>query len=173
MSSGKLTVDAADQKNITIEPGTTHNEKEIILTGSGKETLTVKVGAENKTFDIDQPGHYLLNFKSDTLVGGIVKYGSGGKTTSLTGEDVDRMIDSTQQLLLGKNTSDAAKTYFILPGTLKKISDNSESTIVGPYKGIPGTVDVDKSGNGPETYKFFTNKQKREALDDLIIQRKL
>ncbi len=172
MSSGKLTVDANDQKNITIEPGTTHNEQEITLTGSGKETLTVKVGAESKTFDVDQPGHYVLNFKSDTLVGGLVNYGSGGKTTNLTGEDVDRMIDSTQQLLQGKNTDDK-KSFFVIPGTLKKVSDNAEARIIGPYKGIPGTIDVDASGKTPEMFKFFTNKQKREALDDLIKQRKL
>lgn len=171
MVSGKLTIDPNDQKNITIDPGTTHNEKEIVLTGSGKETLTVKSGGDTKTFDVDQAGHYLLNLKSDTLVGGLVNYGSGGKTSNLTGEDVDRMIDSTQQLLQGKNTSDAAKTYFIIPGTLKKISDNANSRIIGPYNGIPGTVDAE-DGKTPEMYKFFTNKQKRESLEDLIRERK-
>ena len=171
MASGKITVDEKDQKNIKLEPGTTHNEKEITLTGD-KETLTVQNAGTNKTFEVNEPGNYVLNLKPDTLVGGQVKYGAGNRTSNLTGEDVDHIIDSTQKLIAGQNASDETKTYFILPFTLKKISANSESRIVGPYNGIPGSVDAGSSGKAPELYKLFTNKQKREALDALIKERK-
>lgn len=171
MSSGKITV-SEDQKNITLDPGTTHNEKEIVLNGSGKETLTVKSPGRNKTYDVNESGEYLLNLKTDTMVGSIVRYGSSGMATNLSNEQVDHIIDSTQQLLLGQNASDANKTYFVAPFTIKKITASEDAKIIGPYNGIPASIDVDKSGKGPEMYKFFTNKQKRETLDDLTRQRK-
>src|SRR5205823_1834943 len=76
MASGKLTVDEKDQKNIRFEPGTTHNEKEITLASGNKETLTVQSPQGNKTYDVNENGHYVLNLKPDTLVGGVVRYGS-------------------------------------------------------------------------------------------------
>lgn len=172
MSSGKITSDEKDQKSIRLEPGSTHNEKEIILTGGDKETLSVQSPAGNKTFEIGETGNYVLNLKPDTLVGGIVNYGSGARTSNLTGEDVDHIIDSTQKLILGQNASDANKSYFILPFTIKKLSSSLESKIVGPYNGIPASVDAGNSGKLPEVYKFYTNKQKREAVETLIRERK-
>lgn len=171
MSSGKLTIDAQDQKNIKLEPGTQHNEKEIILTGD-KETLNVQTPDGTKTYEVNEPGSYLLNLKRDTLVGGIVKYGASARTSNLTGEDVDNIIDSTQKLILGQNVSDESKTYFIVPFTLKKMSASPDAKIVGPYNGIPGTVDAGSSGKMPEVYKLFTNKDKRESLETLIQERK-
>ena len=171
MASGALTVDEKDQKNIKIEPGTRHTEKEIMLDGSDKQTLTVQSAEGSKTYDVTESGHYILNLKPDTLVGGVVRYGTGGRTGNLTGEDVDHIIDSTQKLMMGQNASDDNKTYFIVPFSVKKISSNMESRIIGPYNGIPGTVDSD-SGKTPEMYKFFTNKQKRESVEDLINERK-
>ena len=85
----------------------------------------------------------------------------------MSGEQFDRMVDSTQQLIDGKNASDAKKTYFIVPSSIKKISSATSVTVVGPYKGIPGSVEVDAKGNVPEVYKFFTNTQQRKSLDDL------
>lgn len=171
MASGSLTVDDKDQKNIKVEPGTRHTEKEILLDGNDKQTLTVQGLDGNKTFDVTESGHYVLNLKPDTLVGGMVRYGTGGRSSNLTGEDVDHIIDSTQKLMLGQNASDDNKTYFIVPFSIKKISANTESRIIGPYNGIPGTVDSD-AGKTPEMYKFFTNKQKRESVEDLIKERK-
>jgi hypothetical protein len=172
MASGKITVDEKDQKNIKLEPGTTHNEKEIILSGGDKETLTVQAASGNKTYEVNEPGIYVLNLKPDTLVGGQVKYGTGNRTSNLTGEDVDRIIDSTQKLINGQNASDDNRTYFILPFTIKKITGNSESRIIGPYNGIPASLDAGSSGKAPEMYKLFTTKQKRESLEALIQERK-
>ena len=171
MASGKITV-SEDQKTITLEPGTTHNEKEIDLGSGDKTTLTVKGPDGNKTYDVNENGHYLLNLKPDTLAGGIVKYGSANVRTTLTNEQVDHIIDSTRQQMMGQNTSDAAKTYFIAPFSIKKITGEDGSKIIGPYNGIPYSVDADKSGKTVEVYKFFTNKQTRETLENLDKQRK-
>lgn len=167
MASGKVTIDDKDQKTIKLQPGTTHTEKEVILSDGGKETLTVQSPDGNKTFDVTEPGHYLLNLKPDTLIGAMVRYGAGARTSNLTGEDVDHIIDSTQKLMLGQNMSDESKTYFIIPNSIKKLSKSIDSRIVGPYNGIPASV-----SEGSEVYKFDTNKQKREAVDNLIKERK-
>ncbi len=172
MATGKITVNEKDEKNIKVETGTTHYEKEINLSGGDKETLTVQSAGGNKTFEVNETGYYMLNLKPDTLVGGIVKYGTGARTANLTGEDVDRIIDSTQKLILGQNASDESKTYFILPNTLKEVSKNLESKIVGPYNGIPGSLATGNSGKVPEVYKFYTNKQQRESVEHLIQERK-
>ena len=170
MASGKVTV-SEDQKTITLDPGNTHNEKELDL-GSDKATLTVKSPDGSKTFEVNEGGDYLLNLKTDTLVGGIVRYGSAGVPASLSNEQADHIVDSVQQLMTGKNASDANKSYFIPPFTIKKITGTENPRVIGPYNGIPQSVDVDKSGKSQEIYKFFTNKQNRETLDDLATQRK-
>lgn len=172
MASGKIKV-SEDQKTITFDPGTTHNEKEIDLTGSDKTTLTVKgTPGGDKTYDVNENGHYVLNLKPDTLTGGLVRYGNTGMPASLSNELVDHIVDSTQQMMMGQNTSDASKTYFIAPFSLKKITGEDGSKIIGPYNNIPYSMDVDKSGKAPEVYKLSTNKQTRQTLENLDKQRK-
>lgn len=167
MSSGKMTIDKATNK-VTIDPGTTHMEETITVDASKGSFEVESPNNGVKSFDVKEDGIYLLNLKNDTLVGGIVNYSEGGRSTSISGEQLDKMIDSTRQLIEGKNTSDAKKTYHIIPWNIKKISTNTDVTIIGPYKNIPASVDVDASGKAKEIYKFFTNKQKRETLDDLM-----
>ena len=124
MASGKLTVDANDQKKVKLQPGTTHTEKEIILTGTEPAQINVESTDGSKTFDIKDAGSYVLNLKPDTLVGGIIRYGASMNNTRLGMEELEHMIDSTRQLMAGRNASDANKSYFIPPFSLKKISDN-------------------------------------------------
>jgi hypothetical protein len=88
--------------------------------------------------------------------------------TAISTQQLEHIIDSTQQLLLGQNASDANKTYFLTPGSIKKVSANEGARILGPYNAIPAKVEADKDGKAPEFYKFFTNAQKRESLNDLI-----
>ena len=167
LSSGKFTVDDT-KKNITLEPGNTHTEEELTFTGDDKITLSVKTPGGTKNYDVNDEGSYVLNLKTDTLSGGIVNYGSSGRARSMSGEQFERMVDSTQQLIVGKNASDEKKTYFIPPSSIKKISSSTSVRVIGPYKGIPYSIDADASGKTPEVYKFFTNKQQRESLDDLM-----
>lgn len=167
MSSGKMHVDEKDHKTIVFEPGNQHNDLELTL-GADDKTVLVKTSSGEKTYDIPENALYLLNLKSDTVIGNIVNYGSSGIPASISSEALQHMIDSTQQLLVGANASDEKKTFFLVPNSIKKISTNLNATILSPYKGIPYEVKVDDKGNAPEMYKFFTNKQKREALNELL-----
>ena len=165
MSSGKMQVDSKDYKTILFEPGTQHNDLELTLSSDDK-IIIVKSNGSEKKYDIPDDALYLLNLKSDTMIGNLVNYGSSGVPASISGEQLEHIIDSTKQLLSGNNADDK-KTFFLPPNTIKKISDNINAQLLSPYKGIPYKVDVDKNGNPPEMYKFFTNKQKRESLDEL------
>ncbi len=166
LSNGKLTLDETKQK-IKQDPGNTHTE-EILEFTTDKVKLEVESAYGKKEFDLTEDGVYLLNIKVDTLIGSVVNYGGSQKATSISGETLDRMIDSTRQMLEGKNVSDEKKTYWIVPNTIKKITAATNATILGPYKKIPSEVSVDGSGKPLEVYKFFTNKQKRETLDDML-----
>lgn len=166
MSNGKLTMDETKTK-IKQDPGNTHVEETLEFT-TDKVKLEVESAQGNKTFDLTDDGIYVLNIKVDTLVGSVVNYSDAAKASSISGEQLERMIDSTRQMLEGKNASDEKKTYFIVPGNIKKLSSDANVQVIGPYKGIPYKVDVDESGKAIEIYKFFTNKQKRETLDDML-----
>lgn len=165
MSSGKLKTEGT---TITLEPSNQHNEAELQLPGGEKVTVTVKSPSGDKTYDLPEDGTYLLNLKTDTVIGNIVNFGTGERPKSITTEQLHHIIDSTQQLIMGLNASDEKKTYFIVPSTIKKISAAQSAQLIGPYKNIPASVEVGEDGNAPEMYKFFTNKQKRESLNDLI-----
>ena len=168
MASGKITV---TDKAIQLDPSMSHNEQELIFKDD-KLTLTVQsTDGTHKTFDLTENGVYVLNLQKDTLTGGMVNYGAGGRPGSITAEQLEHIIDSSQQLLLGTNASDAKGTYFLPPYTIKKVSTKPNTKIIGSFKGIPYSNDVDDTGTVPDLIKFFTNKQKRETLQDLMDQK--
>ena len=166
-SSGNIVSDPANKTTITFEPGNRHNELEIALSGSDK-TFTVKSASGDKTYEIPDNATYLLNLKADTIIGSYVNFGAGQQTSRLESETVDRMIDSTLKLMSGEGASEASRSYNLPPNTIRKISANGNANLLSPYKTIPYEVTPDEKGNAPEYYKFFTNKQKREALKELI-----
>lgn len=165
ISSGKFTV---DKYTITFEPGNQHNEQELIFKEKEKITITVKSTDGEKTYDMTEDGTWLLNLKKDTVVGGLVNYGDKGTPASISAEELNRIIDSTKQLMVGENTSFEKKNFNLPPNTIKKISNDLGANILSPYKLIPAKIELDKDGNAPEYYKFFTNSQKREALDEMM-----
>lgn len=165
MSSGKITVDPATHV-VTQTSGTQHNEEELVLTEKDKG-VTVKGPDGEHVYEVPDAGIYVLNLKTDTLIGNIVNFGEG-RTNSITTEQLEHIIDSTQQLINGQNASDEKKTYFLVPKTIKKLSSNPNAQVINPYNNIPGSVAVDKDGKAPEIFKFFTAKQKRETLNELI-----
>jgi len=165
ISSGKFT---ADKNTITFEPGNQHNEQELIFKEKEKVTITVKSSDGEKTFDMPEDGTWLLNLKKDTVVGGLVNYGDKGTPASISSDELNRIIDSTKQLMVGENTSSEKKNFNLPPNTIKKISSDLGAIILSPYKLIPYKIELDKDGNAPEYYKFFTNTQKREALDEML-----
>lgn len=166
MSSGKIQVDE-NSKTVTYEPGTTHNEATISLSEK-EQSITVKSSAGDKTYNVPEDGLYLLNLKTDVLIGNLVNFGSEGAPTSISNEQLQHIIDSTRQLINGQNASDASKTYFIVPGSIKKLTTNLNAQVINPYVGIPYKVEPDKDGNAPEIYKFLTAEQKQESLKDLM-----
>lgn len=166
MSSGKIQVDN-NTKTITLEPGTQHNEAELSLSAKDN-AITVKSSNGDKTYDLPENGLYLLNLKTDTLIGNMVNFGSAGVPTSISTEQLEHIIDSTQQLINGQNASDEHKTYYLVPKTIKKLTTNINAQVINPYKNIPYKVEADKDGKAPEIYKLFTVKQKRESLNELI-----
>lgn len=165
ISSGKFTV---DKTTINFEPGNQHNEQEINFPDKDKVTITVKSADGDKTYEITEDGSWLLNLKRDTVVGSIVNYGNSGTPASIDADELNRLIDSTQQLMVGTNVSFEKKNYFLPPNTIRKISNSQSAMMRSPYKLIPATVEVDEKGNSIEVYKFFTNTQKREALDEMM-----
>jgi hypothetical protein len=167
MSSGKINVDSKDPKTIIFEPGGQHNELEIQLSEADK-SVTVKSGGSDKVYEVPENGLYLLSLKSDTMIGNLVNLGSTGRAAHITGDQLQHIIDSTIDLMHGVGASDEKKTYFIIPNSSKKITPNTNAQLLSPYKLIPAKVEVDEKGNPPEMYKFFTNAQKRESLDDLL-----
>jgi hypothetical protein len=166
MSSGKIQVDN-NTKTITHQPGTQHNEAEISLSANDK-TVTVKTAAGEKSYELPEAGLYLLNLKSDTLIGNLVNFGSSGVPASISSEQLQHIVDSTRALINGENASDEKKTYFIVPNSVKKLTNNLNAQLLNPYKNTPYKVEADKEGKAPEIYKFSTNKQKRESLEELM-----
>jgi len=166
MSSGKIQVDEAT-KTVTLEPGTQHNEVELSLSAKDK-AVTVKSPDGEQSYEVPDAGLYLLNIKNDTLIGHVVNFGKGGPPSSITTEQLEHIIDSTQQLINGQNASDANKTYFIVPKTIKKLTTNLNAQLINPYSNIPGSVSVDKDGKAPEVFKFSTAKQERQSLSELV-----
>src|SRR5712675_924994 len=76
MSSGKINVDAQDNKTINFDPSNQANELELTFPDANKVTITVKTnGGGTATYDMSDNGAYILNIKSDTIVGSLVNYG--------------------------------------------------------------------------------------------------
>ena len=164
-----MQVDQSDPSKINFTPGGQHNELTLDLP-TDKNTVSVKITepAGEKSFEVPGDGLFLINLKTDTIVGGIVNYGTGGIPSNISTEQLEQIIDSTQKLLLGQNTSDEKKTFLILPMTAKKLSGNSAENVIGPHTSIPGKIEVDKDGKPPVYYKFDTNTQKRVSLKQML-----
>jgi hypothetical protein len=166
-SNGKIELDAANKTTINFEPSNRHNELEVPLTADDKK-ITIKTAAGDKTYDLPEDGLYLLNLKVDTVIGSIVNFTGSQQRTNIGTEELNFLIDSTKKLMSGEGASDAKKTYWVPPNSIKKITTNISGTLLSPYKNIPYEVTPDEKGNAPEFYKFFTNSQKRETLKELI-----
>ena len=165
MSKGKATVNK-DAKTITVESGgTSHEEQTAEFNDAGNLTLQITTDAGKMQADVPGNGYYVLNIKTDTIIGSYQNYNaSSGQARVITQEDLKHRIDSVQQLLTG-NTKAADKNYFILPGKALKITDNLEATLVGPFNSM---TTLEQTGDKvPEVYKFYTTKDVRENLDRL------
>jgi hypothetical protein len=158
MGSGSLTIDGT---TITLNPGTTHTEKELMTKSS---TLTVKQGTTELPLQLPEGGLYLLNMKPDTLIGSFQSLGEQKSAREFTLTQLRSSVDSLEQLLLGKNVSAAHRNFFVLPGKMVKITDQLHARIIGPFHGLPRSIET---GDDTELYKFYTNKEGREILENL------
>lgn len=167
MSSGKLDIDPKNQANIKLEPGTQHNEAYVTFNTGDKVVLNVETSSGKTSYDIDAAGLYLLNLKTDTLVGGYKNFGSGPGETKITQAQLQDKVDSLQQLLAGQGITEAKKNFFITPNKLQKITANTDAQIFGPFNQLPSSFSS-VNDKAPEVYKFYTVPDARETLNKTI-----
>ena len=162
MASGKLKVDG---ETILFEAGTQHNEATVTITG---DRLVIKSGAASKEYALPSAGTWLLNLQNDTLIGGYQSFGEAAtRESKITQDQLQQRMDSLKQLMVGANVSAARKNFFLPPQELKLISTADNAILVGPFKGMPASLQPDNDGKIPEVFKFVSNKDARETLDRL------
>jgi hypothetical protein len=163
---GKIT--AKDNK-VTMTDGSGYTEETVEVSGDKPVSWNVTTPAGATTINIPgEKGFYLLNLKTDTIVGSQQNLGNDLSGRTITQEELKVKIDSLVKLTTGRNVSSGSHNYFILPNQLIKVSPNAEAKIFGPFTKIPGSIEADKDGKAPEIYKFYTNSEMR----DLIIRLK-
>ena len=126
--------------------------------------MSTESPAGKKDHDITDDGLYIINLKNDTVVGSMQHTGSGNNNR-ITQDQLKQKVDSLQQLIAGKNVSEANKNYFIHPGSVVKISGNVDARVFGPYTTIPQSFDA---ASAPEVYKFYTTGEVRDLINKLI-----
>lgn len=162
---GKIT---AQENNITMSGASGYTEETVEVKGDKAVSWNVTTPTGKTTVNIPaENGLYILNLKTDTIVGSQQNMGQdlGGRT--ITQEELKVKIDSLVKLTKGENVSPAGHNYFILPNQLIKVSPKVEAKIFGPFTKIPGSIDADKDGKAPEIYKFYTNTEMRQLITNL------
>lgn len=159
---------AASGNDITIKEGSGYAEETVEVSGD-KASWNVTTPAGKTTVDIPaEKGFYILNLKTDTIVGSQQIFGRDiSSTRTISQEELKMKIDSLTKLTAGANISPTGHNYIILPNELKKISDNTDARVFGPFTKIPGTLEADKNGKAPEIYKFYTNSEMRDLISNL------
>jgi len=157
-----------DEANYTVTCKATrgHEEKEMEM--SGNVALKLSTAAGDATVNLPDKGYYIVNAKSnDTIIGSYQVFTTADQAhRKITQADLKMKIDSLEQLIQGKNVSEANRNYFILPNTAAKITSNIDATIIHPYHpmaNIPETAD----GKAPEVYQFYTVNEVRDIITNL------
>jgi hypothetical protein len=154
-----------DNKTISSKDGSGHEEKTFVL-GGGSYSYKISSPGGEGTAEMKDNGLYVINAKSDTVVGSYQNYGAPPQTTaSISQDQLKHRIDSLELLIQGKNISPANRNFFILPNQAVKISDNMDAEIVGPYHQMRSAEKV--NGKDPEIYRFYSIKEVREAIGKL------
>jgi hypothetical protein len=148
------------QKNINVGDGTTHHEKELDFSGSEPVQLSVQDPSAKFSVQADADGLYILNLKTDTVVGSIQRVGADNGGGRITRERLPLILDSLNKLVLGQNAS-SGRNFFIPPGKILRITGTTDAKIFGPFTKISGSFDA---GSAPEIYKFYTNPEVREII---------
>jgi hypothetical protein len=110
----------------------------------------------------------VINVMNDTIIGSYQKYSDPSKTIPVMSQvELKHRIDSLQQLMEGRNVSEANKNFFILPKYAAHITSNTEAEVVGPYHQMRSAAKVD--GKEPEIYRFWSIKEIREIVTKLQV----
>lgn len=164
LCKGEATVNT-ETNTITTTDGSGHQEKTVDFTGE-KVTLQLNTPAGQTSLDLTENGYYILNAKSDTVIGSYQRYSDPKDAQqSISQETLKLKIDSLVQLSEGKNVTAANKNFYILPNQSVKISDNLNSIVVGPYHKMTSAETID--GKVPEVYRFYSIKEIRETITKL------
>lgn len=160
LSQGSANINT-DQRTITTS-GTGHEEKTVLFHDEGNVELKITSQVGNATVSLNDPGVYILNTKSDTIVGSYVNY-TAPKTAvdKITDAEMKANIDSLQQIISG-NVSAEKKTFFILPNKAVKVSSNSEAHVITPFHQM--TSISTKKGEEPEVYRFYPIAEVRATM---------
>ncbi len=155
-----------DAKTIIASEGSGSDEKIISYKTADKVDLKITGLGDEGTISIDQDGLFILNAKTDTIIGSFQKYSDPRLTQTMkTQEDLKHDIDSLKRLTEGKNISAANRNFYILPKTAVKISDNLDAFVVGPFHRMTSIEKVD--GKLPEVYRFYSIQEVRETIEKL------
>jgi hypothetical protein len=165
MGRGQITANGTD---ITMNNGSGYAEETVEVKGEDAVIWNITTPSGKTTVNIPaEKGFYILNLKTDTIVGSEKNLGKDLAGRTMTQEELRSNIDSLIKLTSGSNVSEANHNYFILPNQLVKVSDHIEAQVFGPFNKIPQTIEVDKNGNAPQIFKFYTNTGLRELIENL------
>ena len=164
-ASDKITVDDSKQ-NITVAngDGTTHHEQELDFTTGDPVTLNVQTPQGKYTISVPEDGLYVANVKNDTVIGSKQHVGAEGGESRITQDALVHKLDSLKKLVLDQNVSDANQNFFITPGKIAKLTNETQAKVFGPFTTIPGGFDA---GSVPAIYKFYSMKEMREIIANL------
>jgi hypothetical protein len=161
-ASSDIGVDNTKQ-HIMVANGGPHREQELDFSGGDPVTLDAQTAMGKLSVTATEDGLYILNLKSDTVIGSFQHVGANGEAR-ISQDALKIKLDSLQKLVQDQNVSDANRNYFIAPGKLVKISSNPQAKVFGPFTTIPGSFDA---GSVPEIYKFYSINEVRGIIDNL------
>jgi hypothetical protein len=164
-ASDKIAVDNTQHHIIIANgDGTTHHEQELDFNTGDPVTLDVESPQGKYSVTIPDDGLYIANLKTDTVVGSRQHVGSDEGETHISQDDLKKKLDSLNQLIMGRNISEANQNYFIAPGKAVRITTDTRVKVFGPFTTIPGSFDA---GSVPAIYKFYSIKEMREFIANL------
>lgn len=164
-ASDKISVDNS-QQNITVAngDGTTHHEQELDFHTGDPVTLNIQTPQGKYTLTVPDDGLYIANVKTDTVVGSKQHVGAESGESRITQEALQHKLDSLRKLVDDQNVSEANQNFFIPPGKIQKLTDETKAKVFGPFTSVPGGFDA---GSVPAIYKFYSMKEMREIIANL------
>ena len=151
------------KKNIVVQDGTTHVEKELSFSGSDPVVLNIQGPGGKYELEEKEDGLYIANLKSDTVVGSLQHVGETAHTR-MTQDQLKANLDSLNKLIRNENVTPANKNYFIAPGKIARLTEFTKAKVFGPFTSIPSAFDA---GSVPEIYKFYNLSEVRDIIGKL------